>query len=129
MKRAWIFGGWAVIAVVIGYELFGGSGGAFASSPEKIAKADIYSVTLGGDATPETALAAAREHCAKLSWCKVIGWRDGAARAKAMPMVDREANTVAFNYMLNRETGLDEATWDCANWPPAPATCKAQRAK
>lgn len=55
----------------------------------------------------------AREYCGSRNFCKIMGWTDPAFIPHGFPMTDREVEAMAFSYSLNRDTGLDQALWDC----------------
>ncbi len=68
--------------------------------------------------------AAAREKCASLRFCKVFGWTSEDQAAKALPMLPRELEALAFTYSLNRSSGYEQVTWDCRRFPQAaPERC------
>lgn len=98
---------------------------AFTEDPEPISEGGHFSATIAPNATPESLTAAARDFCAKKSWCMVMGWNFADDRAQGMPMVSREAETMAFQYLLNRAGDVDEARWDCELWPGAASSCLA----
>ena len=70
--------------------------------------------------------AEARALCEGKTHCGVLGWTDPAQMASAMPMLDREAEALAFSYSLNRTTSFERFMVDCTRWPQGDdATCLA----
>ena len=64
-------------------------------------------------------LAAAKDRCGAAAFCKVLGWTDPTKVAKALPMLDGEAEAVTFSYTFNRATGYEQTLWDCRVFPQA----------
>jgi len=82
---------------------------------------DNYAMILPPDAEPAAIEAAAKAKCADKQICNVLGWTDKAQAAQELPMLDREADALAFSYDLNRTTGFERALWDCKRFPQANA--------
>lgn len=78
---------------------------------------DLHAMTFPAGADPTEIAEAAREKCTQASICSVYGWAEGGQVAGALPMTEREAATLAFQYSLNRNTGLDRTLFDCARFP------------
>lgn len=55
----------------------------------------------------------AKDRCGSTPICGVFAWTDRTAAARAMPMTDREAESMAFSYRINRNSGYEQALWDC----------------
>jgi hypothetical protein len=91
-----------------------------------IARNSIFAMTFNEHADPDALPDLAREHCGSRSWCQVLGWTDAKFAARGMPMTDREVGQLAFSYSLNRETGYEQALWNCTRWKrPDAAHCLA----
>lgn len=82
---------------------------------------DIYAVHLPAGLQISEIEAAARALCSGKQICKVMGFSSADAVPTAMPMTDRELASLVFNYGLNRNTGFDEALWDCRVFEGLPA--------
>ena len=89
----------------------------------------VFAMTFDGNSNPDAILAAARERCNEFTHCQVLGWTQPDKAAGAFPMTDREAEAVAFSYILNRTTGMDDATWKCGQWRDAGKSACEPRAE
>ena len=66
----------------------------------------------------------AKAQCGSREFCKIVGWTSEEEAASGFPMTDRELETQAFGYGVNRVTGFEQAQWDCARFPRAePEEC------
>ncbi|MBL0914218.1 MAG: hypothetical protein IBJ13_01465 [Sphingopyxis sp.] len=81
-----------------------------------IAGRSVFAMTFDANSDPNAILAAARKKCNEFTHCQVHAWTQPDRAAGAFPMTDREVEALAFSYTLNRTTGMDEASWKCANW-------------
>ena len=79
----------------------------------------VFAMTFDGNSNPDAILAAARKRCNAFTHCQVLAWTQPDKAAGAFPMIDREAEAMAFSYVLNRTTGTDNATWKCDQWRAA----------
>lgn len=82
-----------------------------------ISGSNAYAMVMPERPDPEVIEQAARDKCSGQGFCKVLGWTDGNQAAKALPMLQREVDTLAFSYALNRDTGFEQILWDCARFP------------
>lgn len=121
----------SIIALAISLAIVACSGGQadetesspFADGPDSIAGTDQYTVRIETDANPNALRLAAQEFCSEKQWCQIMGWRDDANRPKAMPMVKREYDSVAFSYLINRNSSHEKTMWDCRIWDGPPDAC------
>jgi hypothetical protein len=72
---------------------------------------DTYATAIEPAAARPEIEKAFRAKCGAKPWCKVIGFGDADAVAKALPLTDREAAAVKVIYTLNRSSGMDEFVW------------------
>lgn len=84
---------------------------------------NVVSMLIEGDANPNEILKAAKTYCASRQFCQVYSWSDAANRALTFPMLDRELNSMAFSYKLNKQTSYEEFAWNCATWPEKKPNC------
>jgi Cell Wall Hydrolase len=78
------------------------------------------------DAKTEPALLAdmARSACGARDYCKVMGWTDKSALAKALPLTDAQQAALAFSYLRNRNQNFEKALWNCKTFKRAdPKQC------
>jgi hypothetical protein len=57
----------------------------------------------------------AKDKCGAVEFCQIYGWSDPTEAPQAFPMTDREVETQAFSYGINRATGFERATWKCGD--------------
>ena len=86
----------------------GDDGGDIAIRP-MASPADSYQAIIAPGTAPADIESAARNACSSAAICQVIGWADPANAATRLPMLDREAATVVFNYQVNRQSGAETA--------------------
>lgn len=55
----------------------------------------------------------ARDTCGTADQCMVFGWTDPSKQARGFPMTDREAQSLAFQYTINRLNGTEETRFRC----------------
>lgn len=89
----------------------------------------VFAMTFDANSNPDAILAASRKRCNEFTHCQVLAWTQPDKAAGAFPMTDREVEAVAFSYVLNRTTGMDEATWKCGQWRAAGKSACIPRAK
>ncbi|WP_272798847.1 hypothetical protein [Sphingobium sp. AntQ-1] len=76
----------------------------------------VFSMVSAPGMDAERYLEAARSQCEGKQICQVIAWNDAENAGTAMPLLDREAQAVVFNYSLNRTTGFEQALWRCTKF-------------
>jgi len=81
---------------------------------------DIYTVSFPRDVATSKIESAAKSQCGNANICQVLGWNDQSKVAQALPMTDPEVISQVFNFTLNRNTGLEEAKWECGAYPSIP---------
>jgi hypothetical protein len=59
----------------------------------------------------------ARDLCGSRDFCKVAVWTEAETTARGFPMSDRELAAMAFQYSINRNTGFEQAMWNCERFP------------
>lgn len=74
----------------------------------------MYMVRLDGDTAAADILKTAREECSSDTHCRVMGWVGDAPLPGRLPLLDREVDSQAFDYWVNRETGAEQVRWNCA---------------
>jgi hypothetical protein len=75
---------------------------------------DGYFAAYGDKNVTETEwIAAAQKSCEGQSRCDFMGWNDKANIPTKMPMLDREANSMVFNYSLNRDSNFEQSLFNC----------------
>lgn len=62
---------------------------------------------------------AAKLRCASRDRCEVYGWTSSADAATGLPFTNREAETIAFYYGIDRSRGFERVAWDCDRFPRA----------
>lgn len=77
----------------------------------------MFGMIVEPNSDPDGWRAEAKAQCIGQSVCKVFVWTDAAEAATALPMTDREVEKQAFSYGINRNTGYDQALWDCDRFP------------
>lgn len=88
---------------------------------------DHFAMIIPSGVSAVDAEALAREKCSERRWCKVLGWTDKSNAARTLPMLDREARSIAFSYFVNRPSGIEELRWDCKRFPQkSPGLCLAE---
>lgn len=106
------------LAVAIGGSKVNSSGAGITFA--RIGTSQLDSVLIPPGTPGEAVNRAVRAHCAGRSWCKVLGWSNADYLPGAMPLTDREAAAQIYSYTLNRETGADEAMFDCRAFKSSP---------
>lgn len=71
----------------------------------------MYAVLIPEGASAESVERASRDECTGETICAVLGWRDPEFMPRGFPLTDRELEAQVFHYRVNRNTGLDEASW------------------
>lgn len=91
------------------------------AAPEFIAMRgeNLWAMVLPQGADPAQFPVWAKERCGAAAFCKVFAWTDKASAARAMPLTDAELSALAFSYGLNRDTGFEQALWDCTRFAQA----------
>jgi hypothetical protein len=88
---------------------------------------DNYAIIFPEGADPVALEDAARAQCYGKQICQVLGWTDKADAAPRLPMLDREMETLAFNYSLNRNTSYERVLYKCERFPTvAKDSCLAE---
>lgn len=110
-------GGVLAFFVLVGLIAGGESSGG--SSPEFITLPGMGNnvMIVPPDMKPEEWPAAAKERCGDQPICQVLAWTDRASAARALPMTDPELAALAFSYSVNRNSGFEQALWDCKRFP------------
>lgn len=85
---------------------------------------DTFVMIIPEGMTEDQMRVAAKQHCEQRQFCKVLGWTAAEEAATGFPLTDREVETLAFNYSLNRVGGMDAGQWDCRRFARNdPAEC------
>ena len=95
----------------------------FVDDPVALPNGTQYTAVIAEGATPETLTRAAQEFCGAEEWCQLMAWQDANNVPRAMPMVQRESDSISFNYMINRASGAEVIGWDCRVWDGEPTDC------
>lgn len=120
---------WTLLAIM---GALAGCGGAAApakpDAPEpefiELSKLGDWAMIVPAGSDPAQFPGWAKEQCGAEPLCGVIGWTERSAAARAMPMTDAEVASRAFSYRVNRNTGYEQALWDCGRFPqPDKANC------
>ncbi|MEO1968344.1 MAG: hypothetical protein ABGW87_06485 [Sphingomonadaceae bacterium] len=124
-QRVAIIAGWLLVIIAVGWSMFGGGEShAFVDGPDELRPGgDQYSVLINPTATSVSLATAAKKFCNDKSLCQVMGWREAANRAHAIPMLRRESDAVSFVYMVDRTRDSEIAMWDCKVWPGKGTEC------
>lgn len=123
MARAMVLLGMVFLASCSGGMKTEDDEAAFADGPTSIGGTSQYTALIAEGATPAALLKASQEFCSDHQFCQIMGWQKDENRPQAMPMVERESDTIAFNYSLNRATSYENAMWDCRIWKGEPKVC------
>lgn len=84
----------------------------------------MWAMTFDAGVDPDTLPAVARERCGSLTICNVYGWVEPEYAARGFPFTEREVSRQVFVYSVNRNTGFEQALWDCQRWArPANNQC------
>ena len=81
-----------------------------------IAGKSTFAVTIDPRMAPAALPSFARDRCDGMAQCTVFVWSDAALAARGFPLTDRELSGLAFQYNLNRLTGLEKSLWDCRRY-------------
>lgn len=81
---------------------------------------DTYSVAFPREMPLTDVETAAKTKCGRAMICKVLGWNDTSKIASRLPMTNPEVISQVFDFSLNRNTGYEEAKWECSAYPTAP---------
>lgn len=103
-------------------------GKAQAAAPEFIAmpQPDHFAMIIPEGSQPSNFEGMAKEHCDDRAFCKVFGWADKGRAARALPMSDREVDSIAFSYQINRSNDFEQLVFDCRRYPQQdPINCIA----
>lgn len=76
-----------------------------------------YAMIVPAEANADEMVVAAKEKCGERDICLVLGWQNRADVARALPMTDNELSKLVFNFSINRNTGHEEALWNCDVFP------------
>ena len=96
---------------------------AFVSEPVPLPNGTQFTAVVAEGAQPAAMTAAAQEFCGAKDWCQVMAWREEANVPRQMPMLERESDSIAFSYLMNRSTGYEQILWDCRIWEGPPESC------
>ena len=80
-------------------------------SQSRLIAPDVFAVVFPEGTDRDQVEAVARQTCGERQFCKVLGWTDAGAVARALPMTDRELAAQKFIITINRPTGMDEVIW------------------
>lgn len=114
-----VFGGLVILSALSA--ALGGGGTDSASPDMKVRDArpigppggGFFAVIVTGRKNSDTLTAEARKLCGGRTHCTVMAWTDEDLAGRGMPLTDREADAMVFNYAVNRSSGLEQALWDC----------------
>jgi hypothetical protein len=82
-----------------------------------ISGSEVFATVIPAETAANDLVLAARKKCDEKESCQVFAWKSAANPARALPMTDREVDTMAFRYAFSRSTGYENSNWDCKIWP------------
>jgi hypothetical protein len=77
-----------------------------------------YAMIVTNGTDPASLPELAKAKCGQVDQCSVYAWRDAASAATALPMTDRDVAAEVFSYSINRNSGFEQALWNCRVYPP-----------
>ena len=72
-----------------------------------------FVMILPDEADPGRWKLVAKDKCGAVDFCQIFAWTDAVEAPQTFPMTDREVETMAFSYSVNRNSGHEQALWDC----------------
>jgi hypothetical protein len=83
----------------------------------------VRMLTVESATKPDAMMQMARTECADQTDCFVYIWLKPDSAPKAWPFLEREEETMAFEYRLKRRADFERGFWDCRRFKRSEEQC------